>query len=113
MAKKRIEEVTENVEEVIENVTPTIEEVTENVEEVVNSDGDIKTNEPSVQAPVDNPLTENVEEVTAATEYVMVADIYFQDKYDKTKFYNVGEELTIVDEARKNDLIERKLAHLK
>lgn len=48
-----------------------------------------------------------------AVEYVLEVDVYFQDKYDKTKFYDVGDTLTITDKKRVDDIVSRGLGHIK
>jgi hypothetical protein len=79
MAKKN-EEIKEN-EEVKENVVVETTETTEN--EVVNSDGDVKTDELSVEA----PKQENVEKEAKAPTVKEV----FRDKYDSNIIYKVGD----------------------
>lgn len=60
---------------------------------IENSDGDIKTNEPSVEAPKK-----------------LICRQSFTDKFDNKIVYKIGDKLNITDVARRNDLIQRGLA---
>ena len=79
-----------------ENVVNSDEVITE--PEIVNSDGDVKTNEPSIEAPKMPELKK------------LICKVSFTDKFDKKTVYEVDKELNITDVARRNDLIERGLA---
>lgn len=65
---------------------------------VENSDGDIKTDEPSVEAPKMPEFKK------------LICKQSFVDKYNDKIVYEIGDELNITDVARRKNLIERGLA---
>lgn len=65
---------------------------------VENSDGDVKTDEPKMEAPKMPEFKK------------LICKQSFTDKFDKKTVYEVGKELNITDVVRRNDLIKRGLA---
>ena len=68
---------------------------------VENSDGDVKTDEPSVEAPEAPKMPEFKK---------LICKESFTDKFDDSIVYKIGDELNITDVARRKNLIERGLA---
>ncbi len=57
--------------------------------------------------------TEKIEDEKGHIEnFTMIVDIEFTDKFN-SKEYKKGDEISITDEDRKNDIIARGLAHIK